>query len=189
LLRQEYNVFWGDKVMIATRRNIIQGLMALPMVSLLGSCGAATVRKTEMTKDELSFLSALSDTIIPATDTPGALAGNVPQTLGELLKSWASDETRGRWSTTIGALQTALDEGKSGSFVIADAAERTKRLSKLDTAVFGSYEHPLKAYREVKSTIATAYYMSEPGATQELRYDPAPGDFDGDAPVGKTWAT
>jgi gluconate 2-dehydrogenase gamma chain len=131
----------------------------------------------------------LSDTIIPATDTPGALAGKVPQTLGELLKTWASDETRGRWSKTLGALKAELDEGKAGSFDIADAAERAKRLGKLDAAVFASYEHPLKAYRDVKSTIATAYYMSEPGATQELRYAAVPGDFKGSAPVGKTWAT
>jgi gluconate 2-dehydrogenase gamma chain len=174
--------------MIATRREIIQVLMALPMVSLAASCNLSSPGKVKMTKQELSFLSALSDTIIPATDTPGALAGNVPQTLGELLEIWASDETRGRWSTTLAALKAELDAGASGSFDTADAAERAKRLGKLDTAVFGSSDHPLKAYREVKSTIAAAYYMSEPGATEELRYSAVPGDFKGSVPVGKTWA-
>jgi gluconate 2-dehydrogenase gamma chain len=175
--------------MDATRRNIIQGLIALPMVSLVASCGMGGAAKAEMSKDELSFLSALSDTIIPATDTPGALAANVPETLGALLKTWASDETRGRWSTTLGGLMKELDAGRSQSFEKANASERATRLGKLDAAIFASAEHPLKAYREVKSTIATAYYMSEPGATQELRYAAVPGDFNGDAPVGKTWAT
>ncbi len=175
--------------MNTSRRDILQAMMALPMVSLVASCGMGGAGKAVMGKDELAFLSSLSDTMIPTTDTPGALAGKVPQTLGELLNSWASAETRGRWSTTLAALKKELDGDKAGSFQAADAAERAKRLGKLDAAVFGSNEHPLKAYREVKSTIATAYYMSEPGANEELRYEAVPGRFEGSAPLGKTWAT
>jgi gluconate 2-dehydrogenase gamma chain len=176
--------------MSTTRRDILQGLMALPMVSLIASCGTGGSAVTVIDTAQLSFLSALADTIIPDTqESPGALAGKVPQTLEQLLNSWASDEMRGRWSATLASLQTDLDAGKTGSFVASTAAERTKRLLVLDTAVFANMEHPLKAYREVKSTIATAYYMSEPGATQDLRYEPVPGNFKGNVPVGKTWAT
>ncbi len=175
--------------MEATRRNIIQGLIALPMLSLVASCGSAGAGKASISKEEIAFLSSLSDTIIPATDTPGALAGKVPQTLEEVLNIWASAETRGRWSKTLASLKKELDSGKSGSFEAANAGERAIRLAALDKAIFGSSDHPLKAYREVKSTIATAYYMSEPGATQELRYAAVPGNFKGSAPVGKTWAT
>lgn len=173
-----------------SRRNILQGLAALPALSLIASCGLGGAGKAEIAKDELAFLSSLADTIIPTTpSSPGALAGKVPATLGDVLNIWASAETRGRWSTTLAALKKELDGGKDGSFEKGSAAERIARLGKLDAAVFANYEHPLKAYREVKSTIATAYYRSEPGATQELRYEPAPGDFKGGAPVGKTWAT
>jgi gluconate 2-dehydrogenase gamma chain len=177
--------------MLATRRNIIEGLLALPIISLAASCGPTigTTGKDPLSKAELSFLSALADTIIPDTDTPGALAGNVPGTLGELLNNWASTETRARWRKTLADLKANLDGQAAGSFEKADAAGRTKRLGALDTDVFAKADHPLKAYRDVKSTIATAYYMSEPGATQELRYSAVPGNFRGSAPVGRTWAT
>ncbi len=175
--------------MNTSRRDILQGLLALPALSLVASCGTGGIGKTEMAKDELAFLSSLADTIIPTTpSSPGALEGKVPQTLADVLNVWASAETRGRWSTTLVTLKKELDAGAAGSFEKGNIEERTARLGRLDAAVFASDNHPLKAYREVKSTIATAYYMSEPGATQELRYDPAPGDFDGSAPLGKTWA-
>jgi gluconate 2-dehydrogenase gamma chain len=173
-----------------SRRTMLQSLVALPALSLVASCGVGGAGKAEVAKDQLAFLSSLADTIIPTTpSSPGALAGKVPATLADVLNIWASAETRGRWSKTLAALKTELDGGKDGSFEKGNAEERTARLGKLDAAVFANYEHPLKAYREVKSTIATAYYMSEPGATQELRYAPTPGDFKGSAPMGKTWAT
>ncbi len=176
--------------MNTSRRDVLQGLIALPALSLVASCGSGGAGKVEIAKDELAFLSSLADTIIPTTQSsPGALAGKVPQTLADVLNVWASAETRGRWSTSLAALKKDLDAGASGSFEKGSIEERTARLGKLDAAIFGANDHPLKAYREVKSTIATAYYMSEPGATLELRYDPAPGDFKGDAPMGKTWAT
>jgi gluconate 2-dehydrogenase gamma chain len=173
-----------------SRRDILMGLAALPALSLVASCGLGGAGKAAISKEELSFLSALADTIIPTTaESPGAIAGKVPATLADVLNVWASPETRGRWSTSLAGLQKELDEGNAGSFEKANAEDRTKRLGKLDAAVFAANEHPLKAYREVKSTIATAYYMSEPGATQDLRYSEVPGVFKGSAPVGKTWAT
>lgn len=173
----------------ASRRNIIKGLLALPMISLASCKGMVSAGSGPLVKEEVAFLSALSDTIIPTLDTPGALAAKVPDTLAELIADWASAETQNKWHSILGELSKKLDNGSSGSFSKANAAERARRLGAFDTAIFADEAHPLKAYREVKSTIAAAYYRSEPGATQDLRYAAVPGDFNGDAPVGKTWAT
>ncbi len=175
--------------MYASRRDILKTLMAMPVVTLAASCGVGGKGVSAMAKEELAFLSVLCDTMLPDTDTPGAIAGKVPETLGQLLNTWASSETRGRWSRVLAEIKTNLDAGKAGSFEAANPADRAKRLTVLDTSIFASNEHPLKGYREVKSTIVTAYYMSEPGATKELRYEELPGDFKGSAPLGKTWAT
>lgn len=174
--------------MKASRRSVIQGLLALPMISLASCKGMVSAGSGPLTKEQVTFLSALADTIIPTLDTPGAVAAKVPETLDELIKSWASAETQNKWHTILGGIKDKLNEG-GVNFAKANPKERTARLAALDKAVFDTPEHPLKAYREVKSTVATAYYMSEPGATQDLRYAAVPGDFNGDAPVGKTWAT
>jgi len=71
------------------------------------------------------------------------------------------------------------------------ALQRNNVLTKYDNDVFtGRTEN--KFYRDIKQTIATAYYMSELGATEELHYEPVPGEWRGDVPfseIGKAWAT
>jgi gluconate 2-dehydrogenase gamma chain len=178
----------GGMNMNASRRSVIQGLLALPMFSLASCKGMVGAGSGPLTKEQMTFLSALSDTIIPTRDTPGAVAAKVPETLEKLIKTWASAETQNKWHTILSGLKDKLNEG-GANFAKANSNERTARLGALDKAIFDDPKHPLKAYRDVKSTIATAYYMSEPGATQDLRYAAVPGDFNGDAPVGKTWAT
>lgn len=47
------------------------------------------------------------------------------------------------------------------------------------------------AYPRFKDLILTTYYLSEPGATQELRHEQVPGPWRGDIPyseVGRSWA-
>lgn len=78
-----------------------------------------------------------------------------------------------------------------GSFAKLPAVERETVLTKFDAGVYGD---TIKNdfYKDLKSSIGAAYYMSEPGATEELNYDPVPGDFKGCIPfseVGKAWAT
>jgi gluconate 2-dehydrogenase gamma chain len=175
-----------------SRRELLGGVFALSAFALLSGCGgtkgAAALKGGDkfFAADEMRFLTALADTIIPATDTPGAVAGKVPDVLQSLLTSWANDETRGRWRTNLDLLRTELDKG--GAFDTADAAVRAARLGPIDKAVFADPKNALAGYRDIKGTIAQAYYLSEPGATKELRYDPVPGDWRGSEPVGRNWA-
>jgi hypothetical protein len=46
-------------------------------------------------------------------------------------------------------------------------------------------------YYKLKDLLVTAYYMSEPGATQELRYEHIPGAWEPSIPLTKdtrAWA-
>ncbi len=177
----------------ASRRQMFGGMAALSAFALLSGCDAAPASADLRGDDgaffsaaEMIFLAALCDTMVPVTDSPGALAGKVPETLQALLTSWAGRQTRGRWRTNLGLLQARLDNG--GAFAAAPAGERTRRLAALDAQVFAAADHPLGGYHDIKSTIIDAYYRSEPGATQELRYTPVPGAWQGIAPLGRNWA-
>jgi gluconate 2-dehydrogenase gamma chain len=180
------------------RRNLLKSVAALSALSLLASCdalGSMSAMKggdVFFDNDEMRFLSALTDTIIPATDTPGALAAKVPATLQQLLSSWASEETRRTWRVTLTALAAELDKSAAGGFIKANATARAKALGALDAAVYADPKHKLVAYRDVKKTIGDAYYMSEVGATQELQYMAVPGAWKADEPlskIGKNWVT
>jgi gluconate 2-dehydrogenase gamma chain len=187
-----FEKFGRENMIDSSRREMLGGVFALSAFALLSGCGgmkgAAALKGGDafFSAEEMGFLTSLADTIIPATDTPGAVLGKVPDTLQSLLTSWANDETRGRWRTNLDLLKAELDKG--GNFAKADAANRAQRLGKIDKAVFADPKHKLAGYRDIKGTIAQAYYLSEPGATKELRYEPVPGDWRGSEPVGRNWA-
>ena len=140
--------------------------------------------------DEMALIGALADTIIPATDTPGAIAANVPDTVQGLASEWGDNGFRLFAREGLAALNNALSSD-GASFVDMAAEQRAAILSAYDSDVFsGEIEDDF--YKSFKNTVATAYYMSEIGATQELAYEPVPGEWIGDAPLTdfpKTWAT
>ena len=54
---------------------------------------------------------------------------------------------------------------------------------------FPNYANP--GYGRIKELAVTLYYLSEPGATEELHYELVPGHWIASAPIGeigRTWA-
>ena len=188
------------------RRGAIQALLAISATGALAACGnsgdaVTTDAATDdlryaggarfFSEDEMSQLSALADTIIPTTDTPGAVAAGVPDTLQKLASEWGDDTYRRYWRQGLRDLTGKLDAAAGESFAALPAEAREAALGRHDANVFaGDVEDGF--YKDLKRTVATAYYMSEPGATQELAYEPVPGEWIGVAPISdypKTWAT
>jgi hypothetical protein len=177
------------------RRNALQGLLAISAAGALAACGnkdvqTADVKPPEQTGffsiDEMAMLVAIADTIIPTTDTPGAVAAGVPETLQELATEWADDNHRTYWREGL----RAFDEVLPGFTTMAPENRETV-LGDFDSQVFGG-EVENQFYRDMKSTIARAYYMSELGASEELAYEAVPGEWKGCVPLAdypKAWAT
>ncbi len=181
------------------RRDVIKGILALSSFTLLPACkqlglgGSSEFLSGDkfLSQEELDFLTALSDAIIPSTDTPGAVAAKVPLTLQNLLSEWANDETRGNWRMVLTGIKETLDKTSAGMFETATIETRAKSITALDAEVYKDEKHKLAAYRDVKKTIADAYYTSEIGAKVELHYENSPGQWVSDVPlskIGKTWA-
>lgn len=145
----------------------------------------------ELSAPQMMFLGALVDTIIPTTDTPGAVAAGVPQTLASLYKDWGDDSFRGFWSGGLNRLSAELNKMGGQDFGKMSPKQREALLSKYDAKVFdGKIDDPF--YKDMKTTAAQAYYMSEPGASEELIYEAVPGEWKGCVPfsdIGRTWAT
>ena len=193
------------------RRDIIKGLMALSATGALGACAGEERERPRRAPDpetnysigyhkpgeylspaEMALLGAIAQTIIPKTDTAGAVEAGVPQTLQALLSEWADDPMRSAWRKTLRLIGYELDQAVGTAFATASQEAREAALGPIDAAVFAGEREALAPYKDLKFTIATAYYMSEPGATEELRYEPLPGRWDGCIPleeVGRTWAT
>ena len=183
-----------------TRRQVLQGLiLSLGGAAALTTFQAAAAplkpskpgKASFYTADELALVTFLADTIIPRTDSPGAIDAGVPAYMDHLYLTWASAPTQGAHRAELAAIAENLKRFGAGQS--ADAKGRLKALAALDAAAFsnGSDASGLGGYRAVKSLIATVYYLSEPGATQELQYELVPGRWIASAPIGeigRTWA-
>lgn len=185
------------------RRDMFKGLLAISAAGALAACGAANepneVADGPETTDgagyfnasEMAQIAALADTIIPPTETAGAAAAGVPDTLQGLATEWGDDKFRTYWRGGLKSLMSALENGENASFTEMTADQRHSILSAYDARVFdGAADNGF--YRDFKATVVQAYYMSETGASEELAYEPVPGEFIGCVELSdfpKTWAT
>ena len=122
--------------------------------------------------DEFALLEQVTEVMIPATDTPGALGAGVPAMLRQLLADWGSADTR---SAMIGVLQ-AIEKrawSKFGAAFLELAPERRLEVIAAFDAERIAAKDP--AYSKFKHLVLVGYYQSEIGATRELRYELVPG--------------
>ena len=195
-----------DKIMMQ-RRDAIKSLLAISAASALAACtgkpenGAAKPAASASLKyasegeflnaKEMALVAALAQTIIPKTDTAGAIEAGVPATIQGLASEWGDDNFRRYTRNGLAALGKHFKSVGGQAFADQSDKQRESLLSKYDADVFGGKIKD-DFYRNFKSTVATAYYMSEPGATEELIYEAVPGDWKGCVPfsdIGRTWAT
>ena len=183
------------------RREVIQSLIALSAVGGLAACGASEDSPPESNSNsvapgyfhasEMALIAAIAQTIIPQTETAGAVEAGVPDTLQSLATDWGDAEYQQYWREGLAALGAALISSEGTPFENMSPDQQATALQVYDAGVF-SEETDDQFYRDFKETVVEAYYMSEPGATEELAYEPVPGDWIACAPLidfPKTWAT
>lgn len=143
-------------------------------------------------------LAALADTIIPATETPGALAAGVPAFVADMFQHWMAEAERSRFVEGLQALEADAQRRFGTGFAQATPAQRAE--------VFGALRESIKAYRpaggfglgarladpaapffhKARDLVTVGHFTSEVGIEAELAFLRAPGRFDGDVDV-KTW--
>lgn len=166
------------------------GTLTLPAIAQ-----AADAARPYLDKANLALLSAVADTMVPVTDTPGALAANVPAVFDGLLRDWAAPQRRTDLVDALKRIDAAAREQKGKGFVELTPADRTAFLTAYDIAALkpapaktptGGGVAALMAmqaavvdptYAKLKELIVLIYYMSEIGLTKELSYEHAPGKW------------
>lgn len=184
------------------RRQAFQGLIALSAVGALVACSDDSGDRGADAADDgssaglfgtadMALIAALSETIIPETDTAGARAAGVPDTLQSLATEWGDEDFQAYWLAGLESLRSRLESRGGDRFESLSAERRSAILAAYDLSVFeGEIEDGF--YRDFKNTVIQAYYMSEPGATEALAYEPVPGEWIGCVPLSefpKNWAT
>jgi hypothetical protein len=136
-----------------------------------------------LTADEARILSAAADRIMPATDTPGAIAAGVPQWIDKALFDWSPPADAARLKAGLAAIESEARAKFGAGFASLPADKQTAVLTALLTQPF---------FFQLREMVTSGYFTSEIGATKALRYDPIPGAFHGCVPlsqIGRAWAT
>jgi len=129
------------------------------------------------TPSQRALMTALSERVLPTTDTPGAIAAGVPDFIEKLLADWAKPEERVPILAGLDAIEARSLQDYRTPAVNATAAQQEMLLTLAmnDQILSGGWF--FTAFRQL---VITGYYTSEIGMTQEREYLPVPGEYNGE---------
>ena len=153
--------------------------------------------KDLLTIEQSAYLTEVSDTILPATKTPGAKAANVGPFMAVMVRDCYKPEDQQIFLKGLTQLEEASQKMNGKGFLNSTPAQRTALLTQLDNeqkqySKTKTVEQPNHYFRMIKELTLLGFFTSEVGATQALRYLPVPGKYDGNVPYKKgdrAWAT
>ena len=184
---------------------IIAGVSAsgLSLTSLLQSCQEQSRLNWEpqfFSKKQAENVSAITDVILPATDTPGALDLKVDMFVDLMCKRHLSPEDQAHVMKGYQDFEETTQEMFGKAFTRLSSEQKAEVLKAVgentntfNPAVWGSplgKQEPLDFYRRVKQFTLMGYYTSEEVGKNILVYDPIPGEQKGCIPVdevGNAW--
>ena len=158
---------------------------------------AATEAKSLLDAKQVSFLDEVGETILPATQTPGAKAAQVGSFMSVMVRDCYPPADQQIFLNGLAKLDTDCKTKNGKGFLACDPAQRTAFLTALDTEQKAFTQNkqkddPAHYFRMMKELTLLGFFTSEVGATKALRYLPVPGRYDGNVPYkkgDKAWAT
>jgi hypothetical protein len=146
--------------------------------------------------DQVALLDEVGETILPATQTPGAKAVDIGNFMAFMVKECYNDKDQATFIAGLDKLNDASKKQFSADFVTVTPAQRTQLLNTLDKeqkeyTKTKKQDEPNHYFRMMKELTLLGYFTSEEGATKALRYVPVPGKYNGNLPYkkgDKAWA-
>lgn len=157
------------------------------------------------TEEQARLVSALADTILPRTNTPGAIDAGVPGFIDDMIGNVYDANQQKNFTDGLAALASEAKSQIGGDFVDATPEEQLEFVKNKNSQVLsgadasqsegwwaagGGKSKPF--FLELKELTVLGFFTSEAGATKVLQYKQVPGPFKGCVPlseVGKAWAT
>ena len=134
------------------------------------------------TDPQRALVSALSERVMPTTDTPGAIAAGVPAFIEKLLADWAAPGER---KIIVAGLETIEARSQADYKLPADKASPEQHDALLMLAMENKLQNGSEFFEKFRQMVLTGYFTSEVGITQEREYLPVPGRYDGAFPFSQ----
>lgn len=179
-------------------------VLAPSLLSILQSCkqqSRLNWTPAFLNEDQARFISAFVDTLLPKTDTPGALDVKVDIFLDKVFDTMYDQSAQTGVVAEIESFNRACNDRFGDAFADLDQSDRVemfnqleKETGKFNGKVWGTAvgkQQPVGFYRSLKSMALWAYFTSEEVGKNILSYDPVPGAYLGCIPlsdVGNSWS-
>jgi len=148
-------------------------------------------------EQQSAAIEQLAELILPATDTPGAKSAGVLHFIDAAVRDVYSPQDRGRFLDGLERLLAAARARNGQAFIeLTTEQQRDLLVAELKSAQENSElwrasgKTPFVVM--LKELTILGYFTSRIGATETLRYDPMPGNYDACVPYSKgdrAWAT
>ena len=201
------------------RRDLLKLITTATGVAFVGSAMAYDIRPsvslkdTDFSKDEVTFLNEIAEVIIPRTVTPGAKDANVGEIMAILVSDCYTQDLQKVFREGMTTLDNEARQEQGKDFLLLSKTDKQALLSRLDKEAkqantasglddmamaspnsrWPDSKKPLPHYFSLfKQLTLFGFFTSEVGGTKVLRYVPVPGKYDGniDYKKGQTaWAT
>jgi gluconate 2-dehydrogenase gamma chain len=174
---------------------LMGGVVFAPTIlGVLKGCTASTDtwRPELFNRQQAALVTALSQTIIPAGDTPGAADVGVPGFIESMVKDIYTEEQSEMFLENLESFNDRCKSETGSSFADLNDEEQFEfaSLENVNAIESESAEGP-QFFLVFKELTMVGFFTSEVGATQVLRYEDVPGIYEGCIPfeqVGRTWA-
>jgi hypothetical protein len=189
------------------RRELLRLLSSAAIAPVLSADLFAALRQAQppsnytirsMTAHQNETVVAMTDRIVPVTDTPGAKAARVNEFIDVILTEWATPGERQEFLAGLGDVDALSGKLYAGKFIEISPEQQMALLQSLDgtidwagaplrgsDAVAGERDLQFRGefFRVFKTITLHGYYTSEIGFSQELKLEIIPGAQHGCVPV------
>jgi hypothetical protein len=179
--------------MIIDRRDALAGIVAMFGASLFAPIARAAGAQATPISDgppsspvfsaeQRALVSALSERVMPTTDTPGAITAGVPAFIEKLLADWSLPDDR---KPILAGLDAIEKRSQDDYKVAASKATPAQQDALLTLAMEDKLPGGKDFFEKFRQLVVTGYFTSEVGITQEREYLPVPGRYDGAYPYSQ----
>jgi len=164
------------------------------MATWLSSCKSDSIEidldgytPSLFTNDQYAFIRDLSDTLLPETNTAGAVALGVPQMFDTIINNIMPTDNKKEYAARVNKLMNSMKDLTSMS-----NADKASYLNNFENDLATKDNSISQTYSDVKSKIIRYYLNTESVGTKLLNYLPVPGEYQAcitlEEAGGKAWS-
>lgn len=183
------------------RRELLKSIAVLTGASVIGadvflSGCKPTASVGLFDKKTISLLDEIAETIIPATNTPGAKAAEVGSFMNAIVSDCYTPEEQKVFISGLKALEESAKKSHNKNFNQLSDTEKHDFVVSLEKEAKAYNEKkaknsPSHYYTMIKQLTLWGFFTSKTGMTETLRHVPVPGKYQGDLTYvkgDKAWA-